>query len=227
MGHLFILFPAVLILGFIIHRAFRKDVKREATARTFRNFFFTWAVCSGIMGTLAVFSGSALAIGLSLAFGIPFIYFAGAVLMFLPFLLYRKGLGIAKFLSVIIVLWGILVGVIIYVNATGQLENVGALKGLFSHVFANIKYYHLFGLSIIFVPLGLFFLREASKSVSPVVRVQSILIGFGIIIAGISEGFHAWVLNPVGFDFPDYMVPLGFLLILIGILYSRFAKQTT
>lgn len=224
MGHLLILTPITIILALLMHKAYKKNPENHTT-RIFRNFFSVWVICSAIMGAMAMFIGTTLAIGLSLAFGVPFLYLASALLVWLPFILYRKYLVVAKILSIVIALWAIVFGVIIYVNVTGMLDSIGPLSGLFAHVFNNIAYYHLFGLSIIFVPLGIFFFREASKSSLKQSRVQATLIGVGLIIGGVSESFHAFVINPTWFDIVDFGVPIGWLLIIIAILYPKIATD--
>lgn len=224
MGHLLILTPITIILALLMHRAYRKDPENH-TARIFRNFFSVWVVCSVIMGTLAVFVGTPLAIGLSLAFGVPFLYLASALLVFLPFVLYRQHMGIARFLSAIIAIWAIVLGIIIYVNVTETLPSVGPLAGFFEHVFRNIGYYHLFGLSVIFVPLSIFFFCEAAKSTTYQFRVQAILIGLGLLIGGLSESVHAFILNPTWFDIVDFGVPIGWLFVIVAVFYPRITTR--
>ena len=224
MGNLFILFPVAIILGVVMHRAYHTGLEKNKAMASFRNFFFMWSVSALLVGVFSVFFNSTFVADLAVAFGLPFVYFAGAVLVFLPFQLYRKGLWIARLLSTLIVLWGVFMGVLVYLDVIQSLNSLGVATLFMQHVAANLKYYHLVALSIIFVPIGIFFLRESRRSSQSVSRFRSFLIGVGIIIAGVTEGFSIWVDNTTGVDFPDYIVPIGFLLILSGILYTRFSQ---
>lgn len=222
MGHLFILTPITYLAVILTHRAYQRSGSKDAVAKSLRNFFAVWGVCSVIMGALGVFIGTSFAIGLSLAFGVPFLYLASAGLLFLPFALYKRYLGLAKILSAAVALWAVLLGLIIYANVTGSLEILGPLASFAEHVFANIAWYHLVGLSSIFIPLGVFFFSESAKATASSSKNRTFFLGLGLLIGGVSESFHAFALNPTWFDIVDFGVPIGWLFVLFALLYPRF-----
>ncbi len=221
MANFFILSPVALILGLILHRAYGTGQEKSRALASFRNFFFTWSGASLITGFFTVFFTASLTGELARAFSLPFIYFAGATLIPLPFILYRRFVGLSRALAFVTVFWGIVIGLVLYTNAV---DGVGEMHSFIRAFADNLGILHLAAMCLVFVPLGGFFLVESFRASELSTKARTTLIGSGIIIAGVSEGFSVMLASSTGFNVPDYTVPFGFLLILSGVLYARIAR---
>lgn len=231
MGHFFILLPMLIIMSVLLHRAHRRDPE-NLYARHFRNFAWLWTSCT-LIGSLAVVLAATIfadAIGLKYArvmgaaFSLPFHYIASAALVLLPFALYKKSGIVPKVIVAILVFTGIFIGSVIFVKANNLFAALGPFQGLYEAAWSRLNYIRLVAILVVLIPLGIFFFSEALRAVSPQVRIRSLLIGTGTIIIGIFGGIHVWLGPvPIGFDiaFADLVVPVGFLIIFVGLLYGR------
>lgn len=215
MVHFFILLPLLVILSGIIWWLRRAHPDNQSFYY-FRNFLMIWSVCTVAIGAAETFFGTAYAKSMALSVAVPFLYVASAYLVVLPFSLYEKRGALSRFLAILVIVAGILFGATTFVTANKLIPSLGLLQDLFAHLSANLTLYRIWSTLAIFVPIGIFFFYEAAKYREMRSRIRSVLIGSGLIIAGVSEYFHILAKHHAGADF--YTV-LGFLLVTAGLLY--------
>lgn len=213
MAHLFVLFPTLIILATVSHRFYQKYPETVAFYY-FRNFFGLWSVCTFFAGIIAVAGIQApLKPLLGAAIGVPFYYFAMAYLIRLPFAMYKKMGAVPNLLSAVIVLSGISIGAGNYfVKVLGSATTAGFLEPLMK-ISSGVDF-RVWTTGLFLVPIGLFFLYEATRSVSGVVRVSAIIVGIGIIAAGIGEPQHVVAKHA---SIADFGVAIAFVVMLIGL----------
>ncbi|MBI4118143.1 MAG: hypothetical protein HY455_01200 [Parcubacteria group bacterium] len=225
MGHFLVLLPLLIIASAFLHRAYKKDPD-NLYAHYFRNFAVAWTGCTLVGATAVVVGGTVYAQLMGAAFSLPLHYFASAYLVLLAFALYKKHGFLPKFIVGVIIAAGLFIGSVILfspkvLNLFGEL---GPLTAVYKWTSAHFAYVRLGVLSGILIPLGLFFLSESFRAVSKRVRVRALLIGLGTIVIGIFGGVHVF-LGPVPLEFnvhwADLVVPLGFLLVFIGLVYGK------
>ena len=222
MGHFVVLLPLLIIVSAILYRAHKKDPSNPY-AYYFRNFSMLWTACTLIGAAAVVLGGTVYAQLMGAAFSLPFHYIASAILLMLPFALYRKEGILPKSLAALIVLIGLFIGSVIFVKANNLFGALGPVGAFYMQLFPSLKYIRLIPILAVLVPLGLFFLIEAWRATNKVARVRSLLIGIGTIIIGVFGGTHVF-LGPVPLGFhikiAELFVPLGFLIAFGGLLYG-------
>ena len=213
MAHLFVLFPTLIILAVVSHRFYKKYPETVAFYY-FRNFFGLWSVCTFFAGIIAVAGIQApLKPLLVAAIGVPFYYFAMAYLIRLPFAMYNKMGAVPNLLSAVAVLSGLSIGVGNYfVKVVGSATTV-CFFAPFMEISSGLDF-RVWTTGLFLVPVGLFFLYEATRSVSVVARVSAVIVGIGIIGAGILEPQHVVAKHaPIA----DFGVAATFVVMLIGL----------
>lgn len=222
MLHLFVLFPLLMVLTAILFQLHRNHPD-EITFYYFRNFIAIWLVCTFAIGAAETFFGTPYAKSMALAFAVPLLYVASAFLVKLPFALHhKKGIYLNVLLAVIIIA-GVIFGATTFVTANKLLASTGPLQAFFGHMSKNLTIYRIWSTIIIFVPVGLYFISEGLKSQEFRNRIQALLIGSGLITAGVSEWFHIQAKHAAGADF--YTL-LGFFLITVGFFFPLFIKES-
>ncbi|MBI4121151.1 MAG: hypothetical protein HY457_02765 [Parcubacteria group bacterium] len=223
MGHFLVLLPLLIIASAFLHRAYKKDPD-NLYAHYFRNFAVVWTGCTLIGATAVVVGGTVYAQLMGAAFSLPLHYFASAYLVLLAFALYKKHGILPKIIVGLIIAAGAFIGSVIFFKANNLFGSLGPLQGLYEATFKNFAYVRLSLLTGILIPLGLFFLSESLRAVSKRVRMRALLIGLGTIVIGVFGGIHVF-LGPVPIAFKvhwaDLVVPLGFLLVFIGLVYGK------
>ena len=223
MGHFVILLPLLLIVSWVMYRAYKQD-RTNIYARYFRNFTWLWTSCTLIGATAVVVGGSVYAQLMGAAFSLPFHYFAAAALVGLPFALYRKQGFLSQLITFLTVAAGLFIGSVIFVKANNLFASLGPLQDFYMMVFKQLKYVRLGALVAVLIPLALFFLVEAGKATTASFRTRSFLIGLGTLIVAIFGGIHVFLGPvPIGFhiEYAELFVPLGFLVIFSGLIYGR------
>lgn len=223
MIHFFILFPMLVTLGIVMIQMCRKR-PGEVIYYYLRNFFIIWSICTLFIGAAETFFGTPYAKSMALAIAVPFLYVASAFLIKLPFALFKKGLVLANLLAVVVVLMGVLFGLTTFFQANKLVSSLGPLQELFAHLASRLSFYRIWSTLLIFVPVGVFFLFDVLKKQLLVDRLSALLIGSGLIVAGVSEWFHIQAKHAAGADF--YTV-FGFLLVVAGLSYPLLFKTTS
>lgn len=222
MAHLFILFPLLIILSGVMIQLYRKQ--RERSLWYFRNFFVLWSLCTVAIGLAEVFfHGNSYARSMALAFAVPFLYVASAFLVKLPFVMYEKEGTPSQILAAVVIIAGILFGMTTFFSANKMIGELGIFSDFFAHLSKNLTQYRIWTTLAIFVPIGVFFYVEAARGRVFQSRVRSVLIGSGLIVAGIAEYFHIVAKHAAGADI--YTV-LGFFLVVFGLLLPFFWKSS-
>lgn len=221
MIHFFILFPLLIILSVVVLQLARK-YPGDLFFRNFRNFLILWSFCTLAIGSAETFfHGNAYVKSMALSFAVPFLYVASSFLIKIPFLLYQKKGSFVTGLVVLVIVVGVLFGLTTFLKANKLMESLGPLQGLFQHLSKNLATYRVWSTLLIFVPVGLFFFVEALKSQELQNRIRSVLVGSGLIVAGVSEYFHILAKHAAGADF--YTV-FGFFLVVAGLLLPFWKK---
>lgn len=216
----------MLVLGGAIWQLARKHPE-NVSFRYFRNFALLWVICTVAIGAAETFSGQFAVVVTTLGLVIPFLYIAAVYLIRVPFALYQKEGAFSAFLAGLSVVLGVFYGLSLFIMGKGLGANTGPLEELFAYMakemaflkLPNVLVFHMVTMLAIFVPVGFFFLMEAFKSKEAENRVRSILIGLGLIIAGIAEWYHVTGLHAANRDF---ILIFGFLLVVVGLFYPAW-----
>lgn len=222
MLHLFVLFPLLVVLAAILFQLHRNH-PQEITFYYFRNFIAIWSVCTFAIGAAETFFGTPYAKSMALAFAVPLLYVASAFLVKLPFALYEKRSVYLNVLLAVIIIAGVIFGATTFVTANKLLAATGPLQGFFGHMSKNLTVYRIWSTLIIFVPVGLFFVYQGLNSRELRNRIRALLIGSGLITAGVSEWFHIQAKHAAGADL--YTV-IGFVLITAGFFFPLLIKES-
>lgn len=223
MLHLFVLFPLLVVLAAVLFQLHRNH-PQEITFYYFRNFIAIWSICTFAIGSAEVFFGTPYAKSMALAFAVPLLYVASTFLVKLPFALHnKKGIYLNVLLAVIIIA-GVIFGTTTFVTANKLLASTGPLQGFFGHMSKNLTVYRLWSTTAIFVPVGLFFIYEGLRTSTLLrTKIRALLIGAGLVTAGVSEWFHIQAKHAASADF--YTL-IGFFIITVGFFYPLFIKQS-
>src|SRR3989344_4389213 len=151
MGHFLILLPLLLIVSWVMYRAYRQD-PTNLYAKYFRNFTWLWTSCTLIGASAVVLGGSVYAQLVGASLSLPFHYFAAAALAGLPFALYHKEGLLPKIIIAIIALAGVFIGSVIFFKANHLFGSLGPLQSFYETVFSQLKYVRLGVLVAVLVP---------------------------------------------------------------------------
>ena len=221
MAHLFVLFPILIILAVLSHNYWRRHPETQGF-RYYRNLFGLWSVCTSFNGIIAVAAIQAPWKPLfGLAIGVPFYYFAMASLILLPFAMYKKMGILSKLLSALVVLVGISIGISNYfVKVVGDAAAAGISLAPVMELFAGLDY-RAWTTAIFIVPVGLFFLYEATRARTGLAIASMIIIAIGLIGAGIAEPQHILAKHTV---IADFGTTAAFAIMLVGLLLPVMFK---
>lgn len=220
-AHLFVLFPILIILAALAHTFLRRNPETSGFYY-FRNFFGLWSVCTFFTGIIAVASIQApLKPLLGAAIGVPFYYFAMAYLVRLPFAMYKKIGTLPNLLSALVVLVGLSIGLGNYfVKVAGNAAAAGATLAPLMELFAGVNY-RVWTTGLFIIPVGLFFLYEATRAVSGTARAGAIVIAIGLIGAGIAEPQHIVAAHGL---LADFGTTAAFIVIFVGLALPFLLK---
>ncbi len=230
MGHFFVLLPILLLMAALLERAYRAD-RTNTYAKYFRNFAWLWTACT-LIGSSSIFLAEsgildlkpqyAQLVGASLS--LPFHYFASAALLLLPFAIYRRYMKVGYALATLVIAGGAFIGSVIFVKANNLFASLGAFQGIYQFAWANLPNIRLSVILIVLIPVALFFVREALVASTAEARTRILVIAIGTAWIGVLGGVHVWLgPPPVGFevDNADLLLPLGFLIVFLGLFYHR------